>query len=268
MDEVQHPLTGEALLQKLKETKHLSRREVARLCGYYEITATNQTRVRLTDFYDAVLAAQKVEGRSQPTPHSLNTTLVRERSTSMTQLIKELSISCGDIQTIGVSTPPLDFQNYTDDDINAYWDQGFFWHPNCVGFKIRNEIGGCWVKIYVSERLELKAETQRAIVVPYRVSQENYFYLSGDNPMGHVDLSSGQYQLLYQNRYLSDAEIESLGQFDYFNPDIDSDDTRPELCLLTFIPTPEEIEPKILRCEPGFNPPSELILFREPMPQH
>jgi AbrB family looped-hinge helix DNA binding protein len=54
------PLTGKALLQKVKELSHLPRRETAKRCGYYTLTKDNQTRVNLTDFYDAVLAAKGV----------------------------------------------------------------------------------------------------------------------------------------------------------------------------------------------------------------
>ena len=54
------PLTGKALLQKVKELSHLPRRETAKKCGYYTTTKDNQTRVNLTDFYDAVLAAKGV----------------------------------------------------------------------------------------------------------------------------------------------------------------------------------------------------------------
>ena len=54
------PLTGKALLQKVKELSHLPRRETAKRCGYYTTTKNEQTRVNLTDFYDAVLAAKGV----------------------------------------------------------------------------------------------------------------------------------------------------------------------------------------------------------------
>lgn len=54
------PLTGKALLQKVKELSHLSRREVARHCGYYSTTKNSQTRVNLTEFYNALLEARGV----------------------------------------------------------------------------------------------------------------------------------------------------------------------------------------------------------------
>lgn len=54
------PLTGKALLQKVKELSHLSKRETAKECGYYTLTKDNQPRVNLTGFYDALLAARGI----------------------------------------------------------------------------------------------------------------------------------------------------------------------------------------------------------------
>jgi hypothetical protein len=54
------PLTGKALLQKVKELAHLPRRETAKRCGYYSTTKNNQTRVNLTEFYDAILEARGI----------------------------------------------------------------------------------------------------------------------------------------------------------------------------------------------------------------
>ncbi len=52
------PLTGKALLQKLKEISHLSKREQARQCGYLTATKGEDERVKLTSFYEAVLEAK------------------------------------------------------------------------------------------------------------------------------------------------------------------------------------------------------------------
>ncbi len=60
MEEQTAPLKGRALLQKVKELSHLPRRETAKECGYYNTTKTGQTRVNLTEFYDAVLEAKGV----------------------------------------------------------------------------------------------------------------------------------------------------------------------------------------------------------------
>ncbi|MBC7516702.1 MAG: AbrB family transcriptional regulator [Alkalinema sp. FL-bin-369] len=52
------PLTGKALLQKIKELSNVPRREAARRCGYYSTTKSKETRVNLTGFYDALLSAK------------------------------------------------------------------------------------------------------------------------------------------------------------------------------------------------------------------
>jgi AbrB family looped-hinge helix DNA binding protein len=52
------PMTGKALLQKVKELSHLPRREKAKLCGYYTVGKNNRVRVNLTDFFEALLAAK------------------------------------------------------------------------------------------------------------------------------------------------------------------------------------------------------------------
>jgi AbrB family looped-hinge helix DNA binding protein len=52
------PLTGKALLQKIKELSHLARREQAKQCGYFVVSKKNATRVTLTEFYDALLVAR------------------------------------------------------------------------------------------------------------------------------------------------------------------------------------------------------------------
>jgi hypothetical protein len=54
------PLTGKALLQRLKEVQHLSRREKARQCGYYSITKNKQTRVNIGEFLNAIIEAKGI----------------------------------------------------------------------------------------------------------------------------------------------------------------------------------------------------------------
>ncbi len=54
------PLSGKALLQKVKELSDIPRRKRAKSCGYYTIAKNGKERVNLTAFYDAVLAAKGV----------------------------------------------------------------------------------------------------------------------------------------------------------------------------------------------------------------
>jgi hypothetical protein len=58
-DTVTAPLTGKALLQKVKELENLSRREKAKQCGYFAMK-NGEMRVDVTGFYDAVLAAKGI----------------------------------------------------------------------------------------------------------------------------------------------------------------------------------------------------------------
>jgi hypothetical protein len=53
-------LAGKALLQKVKELSHLTKREKARECGYYTTTKDGQVRVDVTGFYDALLEARGI----------------------------------------------------------------------------------------------------------------------------------------------------------------------------------------------------------------
>jgi AbrB-like transcriptional regulator len=55
------PLTGKALLQKVKELSHLAKRETAKQCGYVKTTKAGITRTDLSGFYDAVLTAKGVK---------------------------------------------------------------------------------------------------------------------------------------------------------------------------------------------------------------
>jgi hypothetical protein len=55
------PLTGEALLQKVKELGNLSREEKAKACGYYTTTKNGTERVSMMKFYNALIEAEGVE---------------------------------------------------------------------------------------------------------------------------------------------------------------------------------------------------------------
>ena len=59
MADKHQPLKGKALLQKINELAHLSKRESAQACGYYT-EKDGQTRVNLADFYDALLEAKGI----------------------------------------------------------------------------------------------------------------------------------------------------------------------------------------------------------------
>jgi AbrB-like transcriptional regulator len=55
------PLTGEALLEKVKQLEHYSKEEKAKECGYYTITKNDVVRVNMMKFYNALLEAKEIE---------------------------------------------------------------------------------------------------------------------------------------------------------------------------------------------------------------
>ncbi len=54
-------LTGKPLLAKVKENDGLTKRELAKECGYYTVGKEGQTRVNLAEFYDALLSAKGIQ---------------------------------------------------------------------------------------------------------------------------------------------------------------------------------------------------------------
>lgn len=59
-------LTGKALLQKVTELEHLSRREKAKECGYYASTKNDGIRVNIGEFLNAVIEANGIVLNPEP----------------------------------------------------------------------------------------------------------------------------------------------------------------------------------------------------------
>jgi hypothetical protein len=55
------PLTGEALVEKVKELDHLSKEQKAKECGYFTVTKNGVERVNLMKFYNALLEAKEID---------------------------------------------------------------------------------------------------------------------------------------------------------------------------------------------------------------
>jgi hypothetical protein len=55
------PLTGQALVQKVKELEDLSRDEKAKACGYYTITSSGASRVNMMKFMNALIEAEGIQ---------------------------------------------------------------------------------------------------------------------------------------------------------------------------------------------------------------
>lgn len=55
------PLTGQALIDKVKELKNLSKDEKAKECGYYTVTKNELERVNMMAFLNALIDAEGIE---------------------------------------------------------------------------------------------------------------------------------------------------------------------------------------------------------------
>ena len=55
------PLTGEELIQKVKELENLSKEEKAKACGYYIVAKNGIERVNMMQFLNALMDAEGIE---------------------------------------------------------------------------------------------------------------------------------------------------------------------------------------------------------------
>ena len=55
------PLTGEALVRKVKELENLSKEQKAKECGYYTVTKNGVERVNMMKFLNALIDAEGIE---------------------------------------------------------------------------------------------------------------------------------------------------------------------------------------------------------------
>jgi hypothetical protein len=136
--------------------------------------------------------------------------------------------------------------------------QRFMWWPDFVCFLPVSDFGAYHVEVWQASNVEVDSDTVRAILVPFYVSDIASVWVSGTDDRGiSVPIPSGHYQLLFQNRYLTDEEMLRLPGFgeSYLHFTL-----KPELCKLTFVPIRGEVQPQILRQDEQMRPPSELVL--------
>ena len=55
------PLTGQELIDKVKELDSYTREEKAKACGYYSLTKSGAPRVNMMKFMNALIAAQGIQ---------------------------------------------------------------------------------------------------------------------------------------------------------------------------------------------------------------
>lgn len=55
------PLTGQTLLDKVKQLEHLSKEDKAKQCGYYTVTKNGVERVNMMKFLNALIDANEIQ---------------------------------------------------------------------------------------------------------------------------------------------------------------------------------------------------------------
>ena len=199
----------------------------------------------------------------------------------MNKVLAKIKIDNIFTSTVFVSKSPGEHsrkRQFDNEMLDTMFRQRFAWYQDFIAFYMLRNYRSYWVKIAISESLELdyfiaNAEklkrdiSSNVILFPFQVTDEERVHVFGGDDVTasfSFTLSAGHYQLLFQNREFTREEIEASPNNDYQDLDYDDWDDQLELCLLTFIPTEEPIEPKILKYNGSLKSkklPSPLVLF-------
>ena len=172
------------------------------------------------------------------------------------QLIEDKAFYAVHTKDVMVVHPTGPHGGMPNEGYQALYSQGFAWYSNCVIFDLA--YGNAWLTVYHSRQLEdIQPETTRAIVVPFTVPEDGYINVNDDLYVSRLDIPAGKYQLLFELRQLTEDEIFTTEKYFNFRR-LEQEDGEiielPELCTLTFIPTAERVEPKLLRFTPWHIP--------------
>jgi hypothetical protein len=121
----------------------------------------------------------------------------------------------------------------------AQWKQGFAWREESVSFATLNGFGWIDIELVTADQVTLKPESQRAILVPFKVPESGLVEISGTNQGKVISLARGNYALVYETASRNEDEM---------------------WCRLTFIPTSEPVEPQILKADPLLSPQYPLLM--------
>jgi Competence protein J (ComJ) len=91
-----------------------------------------------------------------------------------------------------------------------------------LSFKTLHDYGVAKVKPFVAEKIKNEPDIIRAIVVPFEVALSEEVEITSIDQGEVVEVPSGNYALVYQSKVLDEKE---------------------ELCLMSFIPNTESVEP-------------------------
>ncbi|MCY7278032.1 MAG: hypothetical protein LH702_30930 [Phormidesmis sp. CAN_BIN44] len=144
------------------------------------------------------------------------------------------------------------------------FEQRFVWSSGLISIFPFGASATYWLEVYKSDSYKIEKKANFALSLPFTVSQMDTIQIIGsdDRDAQTVPIARGRYQLIYQDRYLTQSEInkipDNLGTVD-LEPDFWIN-LGPKSCKLTFIETSTESTAEILKAPEGLiiNLPLEL----------
>jgi hypothetical protein len=132
--------------------------------------------------------------------------------------------------------------------------QGFSWRPQSVSFLTFDD-GNVLTEVHLEQKISLKKNAIRAIVVPFQVSNKGAVEVFGifQRKGETVAIRKGKYALVFQLGY--------TGNLTHPAPDIN---VKEMWCRLGFILS-DDASARILKQDDDLNPPNELVMDGKPV---
>ena len=164
------------------------------------------------------------------------------------QLSSSLGLSL-DVSNVGV-VPGIDLLHlFTEQDFN----QHFAWFPSAVTFFPLGESGTYWVEVLLSDSYEIERKADFAVLLPFIVAVDDAIQVGGSDDRDETrivrGIAKGYYKLLYQDRYLTQSEIDEISvALPKAQPEREPLlSLGPKYCKLTLVPTLTKATPELLK---------------------
>jgi hypothetical protein len=148
------------------------------------------------------------------------------------------------------------------------YEQGFAWFPNAVTFFPYGPSSNYWVEVYLGDSYAFEDNITYAVSLPFIISEADVIQVGGSDDIEKiqtVNIDRGIYRLIYQERYLTQPEIDSI-PVKFRSSDPQSDpwlNLGPKLCKLIFIPTSTQVAAELLKPLEGKNIKLPLFLRKQ-----
>lgn len=172
------------------------------------------------------------------------------------KISSSLSLSL-DVSNVGV-IPGIDLLHLFEE---ADHSQHFAWFPSSVTFFPPGESGIYWIEIFLGDSYEVDPNADFAVLLPFIVTADDAIQVGGSDDRDETQIirgiSKGYYKLLYQDRYLTQFEIdEILVDFPNSLPKAQPEEEPwlslgPKICRIMLVPTSTKIGPELLKAPKG-----------------